>query len=282
MDEIKKATIRALMSDESLIAGLVLKGGNALQLAYDITSRGSIDIDFSMEKDFSKDEFDRLQRQLSYLLNDEFNKMGLIAYNVLFKEKPKSGSIPEWKGYQLEFKLISVSDYEKYKGDDTQLNNHSLKLNGQSTKYTVDISSYEYIEKSTRKDVDGVVLRVYTPEMLVIEKIRALCQTMSAYKEIVHSARNKQRARDVYDIWNLFENFPNMVLSKELFEEIFKAKRVPLNFINNIEELREHNRENWKVVEETIDIQEKENLEEYDYYFDFLKKIIDSLPFKVQ
>lgn len=37
------------MKDDLLMQGLVLKGGNALQLAYDITNRGSIDIDFSME-----------------------------------------------------------------------------------------------------------------------------------------------------------------------------------------------------------------------------------------
>ena len=52
IDEIKRLTLQALMSDDILMQGLVLKGGNALQLAYDITSRGSIDIDFSMEREF--------------------------------------------------------------------------------------------------------------------------------------------------------------------------------------------------------------------------------------
>ena len=36
--------------------------------------------------------------------------------------------------------------------------------------------------------------------MILLEKIRALCQTMPEYKEIVPSAKEKQRARDVYDI----------------------------------------------------------------------------------
>ncbi len=35
---------------------LVLKGGNALDLVYDISNRGSIDIDFSMESDFTEKE----------------------------------------------------------------------------------------------------------------------------------------------------------------------------------------------------------------------------------
>lgn len=49
INEIKRCTLQAMMKDDLLMQGLVLKGGNALQLAYDITNRGSIDIDFSME-----------------------------------------------------------------------------------------------------------------------------------------------------------------------------------------------------------------------------------------
>lgn len=52
INEIKRCTLQAMMKDDLLMQGLVLKGGNALQLAYDITNRGSIDIDFSMENEF--------------------------------------------------------------------------------------------------------------------------------------------------------------------------------------------------------------------------------------
>lgn len=37
IETIKMLTLRALVSDESLMYGLVLKGGNALQLAYGMT-----------------------------------------------------------------------------------------------------------------------------------------------------------------------------------------------------------------------------------------------------
>ena len=56
LNKIKRLTISALVADDILMGILVLKGGNALDLVYDITNRGSIDIDFSMEKDFTDQE----------------------------------------------------------------------------------------------------------------------------------------------------------------------------------------------------------------------------------
>lgn len=59
-------TLKALMADDLLMSGLVLKGGNALHLAYDITNRGSVDIDFSMKNEFSEKDFKRLNLNYSY------------------------------------------------------------------------------------------------------------------------------------------------------------------------------------------------------------------------
>lgn len=42
INEIKRCTLQAMMKDGLLMQGLVLKGGNALQLAYDITNRGGL------------------------------------------------------------------------------------------------------------------------------------------------------------------------------------------------------------------------------------------------
>lgn len=268
IDDIKRMTLRALMSDDILMQGLVLKGGNALQLAYDITSRGSIDIDFSMENEFSEKDFNRLTNSFGYLLNEEFNKGGLKVYDVKFIQKPKQGSIPEWKGYHLEFKLIETEKYDQFGDDIDAIRRNSIKVNGQSTKYTVDISSYEYTEGSTPVEIEGTILRVYTPEMIVVEKIRALCQSMPKYKDIVNSANAKERARDLYDIWTVCSSFKSLNLTSELFENIFAAKQVPLEFLANLESLREHNRENWEVVKGTVNA--TDDLQDYDYYFDYM------------
>lgn len=272
IEDIKRLTLRALMADDILMQGLVLKGGNALQLAYDITNRGSIDIDFSMEKEFSEQDFSRLTREFGRLLNNEFNQENLVAYDVKFIQKPKSGSIPEWKGYMLEFKLIEKELFDKLKDDIDAIRRNSIKVNDQSTRYTVDISSYEYIDGAINKDIDGLILKVYSPEMILIEKVRALCQSMDKYRNIVTSARPKERARDLYDIWMLTQHFTQLNLTPNLFQNIFGAKRVPLAFLKDFEELRERNRSNWDVVKQTI--HSEQELKDYDYYFDFVKELI--------
>ena len=278
LDKIKKLTLRALMSDETLMHSLVLKGGNALHLVYEITNRGSIDIDFSKEREFTPYELQKLPVWLKYILNQTFREENLHVFDVKFIEKPKSGSIPEWKGYLLEFKVISEDKFNELNGDLDSIRRNAIKLNDQSPKYEVEISAYEYVEGATKKEMDGVILRVYTLEMILFEKIRALCQTMIEYTEIVESARQKHRARDIYDICIIYNNGP-LNLDNDVLIEIFKAKRVPLHFINNLESLREHNRENWETVTSSITDSDRENLKSYDFYFDQVLKIIE--PFKV-
>jgi predicted nucleotidyltransferase component of viral defense system len=47
IDRIKRLAIIALISDDYLMETLVLKGGNAMLMAYDLSSRASYDLDFS-------------------------------------------------------------------------------------------------------------------------------------------------------------------------------------------------------------------------------------------
>ncbi|EKB54120.1 nucleotidyl transferase AbiEii/AbiGii toxin family protein [Bergeyella zoohelcum] len=270
LDKIKRLTLRALMSDETLMHSLVLKGGNALHLVYEITNRSSIDIDFSVGGEFSQEEFNTISHWIDKLLNNVFNNEGFTAFDVKFIEKPKSGSIPEWKGYLLEFKVI---ENEKVDGDIAKMRRNAIKLNDQSPKYTVDISAYEYVDSAKITELDGVILKVYTLEMILLEKVRALCQTMPEYKEIVTSAKQKYRARDIYDI-NLIYSNRKLNLNKELLIDIFEAKQVPLGLINNLESLREYNRENWDTVKATISEENRVALKEYDYYFDKMLEIV--------
>ncbi len=85
IETIKWLTLRALVSDEMLMYGLVLKGGNALQLAYDITDRASLDIDFSMKNDFTEDQVKHIEMKLHSLLNTEFEKKNLFGRFTNYK-----------------------------------------------------------------------------------------------------------------------------------------------------------------------------------------------------
>ncbi|GGW83875.1 nucleotidyl transferase AbiEii/AbiGii toxin family protein [Salegentibacter mishustinae] len=274
LDKIKILTLKALMHDEQLMYGLVLKGGNALQLVYDITDRASMDIDFSIEGDFSDLDYNRINGALDALLNDEFHKENLIAFDIRFKEKPKTNKVKEWKGYNIEFKIAHKENW--YDEDLDKTRREAIKILGQSTKFSIDISSFEYIQSAKKHDLDGTVLMVYTPEMIVIEKLRALCQSIPEYQKIVSTARTKGRARDFYDIWNICNQF-SMDLSteenKNLMKEIFQAKRVPIEFLGLLNEYHDLQKENWSSVEDTLG---SENLG-FDFYFEYVMDLIERI-----
>lgn len=276
IEKIKKLTLRALMSDEKLMYGLVLKGGSALQSVYDITDRASLDIDFSIDGDFSELEFQRINGILYVLLNDEFQKEGLHVFDIEFIEKPKQNPVEFWKGYQIAFKII---DIEKFDPDNINITrNHAYKIyDNNSTKFIVEISSYEYTASKRKVDLDGVILYVYTPEMIIIEKIRALCQSMPEYSSIVPTAKVKGRARDFYDIWNLCRNFKidfESEKNKTMLIDIFNAKQVPIEFLDLLEHNKDLQRENWSSVESTIPIDDNKG---YDFFFNFLQEKIKLL-----
>jgi predicted nucleotidyltransferase component of viral defense system len=271
LDRIKKTTVKALMHDEKLMYGLVLKGGNALQLVYEITDRASMDIDFSMQGDFSTTEIQRLSSTFEVLLNEQFQYENHRVFDVKFFEKPKQGKIKEWKGYTLQFKITHNDRYFIDNIDKTR--REAVKVLDQSTIFSVDISSFEYISSATKVELDGTVLMVYTPEMIILEKLRALCQSIPEYKEIVSSANVKGRARDFYDIWNICQYYEIDFTSnenKKLLKEIFSAKRVPVDFLNLIPNYKDLQKENWNSVEDTL----SSDNNGFDFYYDF---VIDAI-----
>jgi predicted nucleotidyltransferase component of viral defense system len=282
LQKIKLHTVSALMADDILMGILVLKGGNALDLAYEITNRGSIDIDFSMEKDFSEQEKKRLLNQISFLLNNEFKRDSLVAIDIRFSDRPQqiNEAVKDfWGGYILEFKLIPQDKYDELVGNDESLRRNALQIHSDnSTKFTVDISKYEYVSDKRAKDIDGSVVYVYSPEMLALEKLRALCQQNPAYKEIVYSMTQKSRARDFYDIYNLSTSFAIDFTSEDnvqVCKYIFEAKRVPLEYISLLPEQRDFHAQSWDSVVNTVS--QKENLKNFDFYFDHVIALFQHL-----
>lgn len=282
LDRIKRLTIAALLADDLLMGVLVLKGGNALGIFYDLTNRGSLDIDFSMAKDFNEAEKIRIKNQVSYLLNDEFKKEGLRAIDVQFVDKP--GTIHEsvkdfWGGYELTFKIVTEDIFNQYKESPDALRRYSVSLTpGDKKIYSVDISKYEYIGKVRPREIDGTVIHAYSPEMLALEKVRAICQQDKAYRDVIISMTQRPRARDFYDIYILQTTFdldfttPENV---EMIKHIFEAKRVPLNYICKIPLEYELHAGNWEAVLATLGKNEK--VKDFKSYFDFVTKTFSFL-----
>jgi len=63
-ERIKKLVIIAMFSDDDLMDILVLKGGNAIDTIHNIALRSSIDVDFSIENEFSKDELEAIGQKI--------------------------------------------------------------------------------------------------------------------------------------------------------------------------------------------------------------------------
>lgn len=275
LELFKKLTIQALVSEETFLEKLVLKGGNALNLAYNISDRGSIDVDFSMADDFTAEEKQNLNDNAEKMLNESFNPKDFQVFDVKFIEKPKkiSDNVKDfWGGYMIEFKIISIYEYNRLNGNINKIRTQAIAVKeDNSTRYTVDISRFEYVEGAKYKEIDGSVLQVYTPEMIVLEKLRAICQQSKEYNKIIGSMTSKSRARDFYDIHNILESFKIDFTTKEIHELaicIFEAKRVPLAFIGNMEQDRERHRLSWEAV--TLTINQEIKLKDFDYYFDFV------------
>ena len=65
--EVKKWAIVAMFSDDDLLERLVLKGGNLLDVVYSISSRASVDLDFSLEGEFENLAY--LEKKINHALD---------------------------------------------------------------------------------------------------------------------------------------------------------------------------------------------------------------------
>lgn len=241
---IRRITITALFSDDLLYEHLVLKGGTALNLVYGLTTRTSIDLDFSMSSDF--DDIAEAEQRMVRAIRDRFDSEGYVAFDERLEPKPRlhgEDTKPWWGGYELCFKLIEREKYERLKHRPDKLSMSALVTGlGQDRVFTVDLSKHEYVEGNVEREFDHFSIHVYTPEMIVIEKLRAVCQQMEAYE---HRGRRYARARDFYDIHTVI-NACRIDLStnmnRELARHIFAAKQVPLSFLKNLSQEREFHR----------------------------------------
>ena len=206
--EIRRTAITALFSDDVLTEYLVLKGGNALDLVYGITSRTSLDLDFSMSRDFG--DFADARNRLFTSLRDRFDAVGYVVFDERLARKPDLVGIDEkpwWGGYELSFKLIEREKYQQFRGRVDKLRINALVIgSGERRSFKIDLSKCEYTEGKAEHEINHFRVYVYTPAMIAIEKLRALCQQMP---EFPHTGNRKARARDFYDIYQVVKTSVN-------------------------------------------------------------------------
>jgi predicted nucleotidyltransferase component of viral defense system len=85
---VRRLTIVALFSDDQLFEQIVLKGGNALSLVYGLSPRTSLDLDFSIEKDFI--DLDNTRKRIFRAVKERYSSAGFVVFDESFEPKPPS------------------------------------------------------------------------------------------------------------------------------------------------------------------------------------------------
>lgn len=272
LEQVKKLVIIAMFSDDDLMERLVLKGGNLLDIVYGVSTRASVDVDFSIEGEF--DRLEAVGQRIENALGRTFAEAGYVAFDIGIREVPSplSDDMRDfWGGYRIEFKIIERARHDQLKDDVDALRRQAASVGkGGSTKFNVEISKHEYCRPKQRRQLEGYTVYVYSPEMTVSEKLRAICQQMPEYVATVKS-HPSARARDFVDIHTIVEHFRIDVRNEEfqrIMREMFAVKRVPLSLISRIKEFKDYHRQDFSAVKATT--KPTVQLEDFDFYFDYV------------
>ena len=234
--------------------------------------RGSLDLDYSIVGDL--EDADACGRRLLKVLREHFAALGLMMFDESFEARPRRSVAQWWGGYEARFKLIASGDAEALGGDVERLRRDSL-LSGpaQQRVFQVQISKHEYCDPSTVAEIDGTAVRIYTPLMLIAEKLRALCQQMPEYAPRRHPT---PRARDFFDICRLLDlmgdRFSTAALG-QLLPPVFAGKDVDLPLLLRVREYRVFHEEEWPSVIPAV----RGRVEDFDFYFQRVQQLIESL-----
>lgn len=274
---IKRQVVIALFSDDELMQRFVVKGGSALDLAYLYAAgRSSIDVDVSIADDFAPDQVEAIGDRVIAKVTAQFLEQGYQVFDASFTPRPshRGEDLPDfWGGYMLVFKVIARDRYREHSDDPDTLRRLADVVGPRNRrKFKVDISKHEYCELKRPHELDDYRIYVYTPELLIAEKLRAICQQMPAYP--YGRGVRKGRARDFYDIHLVSTNEPSIEWGSEEFaavvRRVFEAKKVPLELLAAIDtaDVREFHRDDFVSVQDSVE--PDVSLESFDHYFDFV------------
>lgn len=273
LDRLKREVVLALFSDNFLMQHLVLKGGNLLDIVYGISTRPSRDIDLSIAGEM--DDSESFRQTIEKALQRWFASKGFVVFDVKLREEPHN--LTEefrsfWGGYKVEFKIIDRKLRDDCGGDEEKMRTVAMEMADGTRRFPVEISKHEYVETKVDELIDDLVVYAYSPEMLVAEKLRAICQQMPEYASFVRNHPHP-RARDFLDIHTVVEHFAIDFRGgafQETVSRVFAVKRVALRLISALSEeaVREFHRPDFASLAPTI--RPGFDLQEYDFYYDYV------------
>ena len=286
LNKFKRMAIVSLFADDKLADLFVLKGGTALDLIYKMNSRASIDIDVSLRNEFSDDQLEDIQNRLNESFQVTFEDAGYHIVDFKLTKRPlhKDNDIDKnWGGYRIEFKIISNDVYQYNNGNIQKIRVKSEIVNEKDgRKFQIDISKFELVDGKKAMVLDGYTVYVYTPEMIVYEKIRAICQQLPGYY-INDGYFKKPRSRDFYDIYSIINN-ENVDISFEKLDykklkAFFDKKKVPMELIEQIPDYYDRFVEGLTSLTDTLTEDAKKNFN-FRKCFDYVVEGIKRIPRK--
>lgn len=289
--KVKKVVLSSIYNDDELAQYLTLKGGTLLDMVWEVTGRPSVDIDFSIDTTLSDaldnpDEFgDRFKKALEQGFSEGIDG---VQYSVLdFKLELRPPEISDdlkhfWGGYMASFSIIETSKQTTPEEDKKRalFIGKSKVRNGEtllSPKFSIDISLHEICGENRKEAEFGdVFIEIYTPLMVVYEKLRAICQTDPRYNSIIKRSRDsKPRTKDFYDIYMIMTSLDiDIKENLSLLQEIFSIKRVPLKFLEGVKDKEDFHSGNFETVLSTLPEDEVEH-KTFKPYFDFVIDLIE-------
>ena len=276
---IRKLVILAMFSDDELMDRLVLKGGNLLDIVYQLSARASLDIDLSMSGEF--DDVIKLGSRVRKTLECTFEEHGYVVFDFKLREVPPKLSEDMkdfWGGYRIEFKLIDFSKYQSLEGDLGELRKHAANVGERgSTVFKIDISKHEFCDEKQLFEIDDHSVFGYSPEMFVAEKLRAICQQMEEYVKVV-KLNPRPRPKDFVDIQVIAQHYGINFDRNEvrgIIRQTFASKKVPLELLGKIQEYRDFHEQGYNAVEATV--YPDFPLEDFGFYFDYVCKRCEQL-----
>jgi len=284
---LRKSFIEGIFSNNDLLGIFAIKGGSAIDIVHDIgMGRSSIDIDLSMKGDLTL-SIDILKETLRESIHAETSKIGLAPIAIKIIPKPKHPINPRQSGYEVTFKLIPLEayiakkEYSEQDIDENALFSTDSKMQGPDgkSKFKIDISKFDYWpDNMDYKQVGEVYVQAYPVHQIVCEKIRTACEQLTRDGD-----RRKSRARDIYDIYAIFESKPdemscwNSNVLHEDLEKCFSANNLSLSLLTRFSEIRPLYARTFDQVRATLNETARSNLQEFDFYFNYVASKVQEL-----
>ena len=199
-----------------------------------------------------------------------------MVFDVTLVEEPRTLTDEFrdfWGGYRVEFKIIDAETYEAHAADKRKLHMASeTVVDDNGKKFPIDISKYEYVAEKAAELVDDFTVYAYSPQMLVAEKLRAICQQMPEYTSQLKK-RGTPRGGTFLDIHTVVEHFSVDFGAADFHQtvrKIFGAKRVALMLLSKIadEASKDYHRPDFVSIEATVT--PGFELQDFDFYYDYV------------